>query len=174
MEGDLALQTDKMSSFVFFACKDPSEVGTDGNMPQTIDFDIFDFEINVPKPGDSATVTFYFDTPIPEGHGWFKHFPDTGWQAFSGPNSISEDRMSASMTLTDGGPSDQDGEANGVIADPAAMGASSTEDDSSKRTESSTSESPGECIYDPDAKNGVSWLLLLMIPTMLRLFYAKS
>jgi hypothetical protein len=75
------------------------------------------------------------------------------------------------MTLTDGGPGDQDGKKNGVIVDPAALGASSTDDDSSdSRVVSSTSEKPGGCVYNPQAEFGFGWLILLLMLPIIRWF----
>jgi hypothetical protein len=44
------------------------------------------------------------------------------WYDFSSYAKFSSDRKSVTLTLRDGGPSDADGIANGVIVDPAGIG----------------------------------------------------
>jgi hypothetical protein len=171
LQCDLAVHPDQKSSIVYFDVQKPGNVANERNKPERVDFKLFDFEIKVPTPGDSAQVTFHFDTAIPPGHAWYKYDSDSGWTAYSGPSSISQDRMSATMTLTDGGPGDQDGKKNGVIVDPAALGASSTDDDSSdSRVVSSTSEKTGGCVYNPNAGLSVSWIILGLIIGIVRMY----
>jgi hypothetical protein len=147
---------------------DPSQVSNNRNQPEKIDFSVFDFEIDVPTAGDTAEVTFHFDQPIPEGHVWHKYDAGEGWRKFSGKSRISQDRMSATLTLTDGGTGDQDGRANGVIVDPAALGAETVDSGSGSSSGSSSGGGAGGCVYNPQAGFAWSWLLLLLPAAMLR------
>jgi len=173
----MAIQPDESSSVTSFEAKDPSKNTNNRNKPERISFKLFDYEIKVSKPGATAEVTFFFDTKIPEGHDWFKYSQDTGWQQFPGASQISSDRMSSTLTLTDGGPEDRDGEENGVIVDPTALGytANAQSDDSLDEEADNDSSNGGGggggCIYTPDSGLGWSWLILLMALIVTRRFH---
>lgn len=74
-----------------------------------------------------ATVVINYPTPLPAGTVYWK-YGKTGptdaarWYIFSGA-VISEDRMSITLTLSDGALGDDDGTVNGVITDPGGPGA---------------------------------------------------
>ena len=91
--------------------------------PQNMPFGIFNIKIAVANPGDQAVVKLYFLQPVPATGKWYEY--DTAadrWIDFSAYTEFANDRMSATLTLRDGGPGDSDGVANGVIIDPGGIG----------------------------------------------------
>ena len=90
--------------------------------PQNMPFGILDIKIAVANPGDQAVVKLYFLEPVPAGAIWYEHDTVTDrWVDFSAYTEFADDRMSATLTLRDGGPEDSDGVANGVIIDPGGI-----------------------------------------------------
>jgi hypothetical protein len=91
--------------------------------PQDMPFGILDLKIAVANPGDRAVVKLYFLEPVPANARWYEY--DTAadrWVDFSAYTKFADDRMSATLTLQDGGSGDSDGAANGVIIDPGGIG----------------------------------------------------
>jgi hypothetical protein len=77
--------------------------------------------LRVENIGDSETITVYLSKVAPEGYQWFKYDDIRGWRAL--PQAVfSADRRSVVMTLTDGGDTDGDGQADGFILDPGGVG----------------------------------------------------
>ncbi len=73
------------------------------------------FKVKVNTPGDTTKVTVYFSKPVPEGARWYYYDPSDGlWKEYL-TAEFSEDRMSVTLTITDGSPYDADGTKNGVI-----------------------------------------------------------
>ncbi len=96
--------------------------------PTSLPFGLIDFKIAVAEPGDRAAVTLYFSEAAPTGSRWYMF--DTvsrRWADFSGYANFAADRKSVVLTLTDGGPGDADGVANGAIVDPGGIGVSNYE-----------------------------------------------
>jgi hypothetical protein len=95
---------------------------TDGEL--TMPFGIVSFRLEGGIAGSTATVTVSFDEELEEGMSWWKYGPILGnpiahWYEFSGA-SISGNTVT--LTITDGGEGDDDGEVNGVIVDPGGLG----------------------------------------------------
>jgi hypothetical protein len=93
------------------------------NKPQNMPFGILNIKIAVANPGDQTAVKLYFLEPVPAAAKWYEY--DTAadrWIDFSAHTEFANDRMSATLTLRDGGPGDSDGVANGVIIDPGGIG----------------------------------------------------
>jgi hypothetical protein len=91
--------------------------------PKSMPFGIINTKIAVAKPGDQAPVKLYFLKPAPAAGKWYEY--DTAadrWVDFSPYTEFATDRMSATLTLRDGGAGDSDGVANGVIVDPGGLG----------------------------------------------------
>ncbi len=113
---------------VELACSDsPQQVGPNApGKPASMPFGVVSFKIAVRTPGDQVLVTLYFSEPAPAGGKWYK-FDSLAysWYDFSDHARFSSDRRSIALTLTDGGPGDADGAANGVIVDPGALGVGS-------------------------------------------------
>ena len=90
--------------------------------PKRMPFGLINFKIAVAKPGDQAVVKLYFSQAAPLSSKWYKYDPMADkWYDFSVYAKFASDRRSVTLTLTDGGPGDADGVANGVIVDPAGI-----------------------------------------------------
>jgi hypothetical protein len=90
--------------------------------PKRMPFGLINFKIAVAKAGDQATVRLYFSQAASYFSKWYKYDPITDkWYDFSKYAKFASDRRSVTLTLTDGGPGDADGVANGVIIDPAGI-----------------------------------------------------
>jgi hypothetical protein len=106
--------------------KDPNQLdASTAGKPESLPFGLIDFKIAVAKPGDRATVTLYFSKTAPSGSIWYMLDTVSNiWADFSAYANFAGDRRSVVLTLTDGGPGDADGIANGVIVDPGGIGVS--------------------------------------------------
>ena len=91
-------------------------------MPQNLIYGLLDFKIRVETPGSSSTVTIFLPAPVPEGYKWYKYSPDQGWHDYSANVSLNSERNQLTLTFTDGGTGDDDGEKNGIIEDPSGLG----------------------------------------------------
>ena len=90
--------------------------------PKRMPFGLINFRIAVAKPGDQVVVKLYFSQAAPFFSKWYKYDPVANkWYDFSRYAKFASDRRSVTLTLTDGGPGDADGVANGVIVDPAGI-----------------------------------------------------
>ena len=90
--------------------------------PNRMPFALINFKIAVAKPGDQAVVKLYFSKAASYLSKWYKYDPIADrWYDFSAYAKFASDRRSVTLTLTDGGPGDADGVANGVIVDPAGV-----------------------------------------------------
>ena len=86
--------------------------GKPANMP----FALINFKIAVAKPGDTAVVKLYFSKAASYSSKWYQYDAIADrWYDFSAYAKLAYDRRSVTLTLTDGGPGDADGVANGVI-----------------------------------------------------------
>jgi hypothetical protein len=86
--------------------------GKPANMP----FALINFKIAVGKPGDTAVVKLYFSKAATYSSTWYQYDAIADrWYDFSAYAKLAGDRRSVTLTLTDGGPGDGDGVANGVI-----------------------------------------------------------
>ena len=103
--------------------EDPQQPGSvASSKPGSMPFGLINFRIAVAKPGDPAVVKLYFPQAAPASSKWYKYDPIAGrWYDFSAYAKFAADRFSVTLTLTDGGPGDADGVANGVIVDPAGI-----------------------------------------------------
>lgn len=93
--------------------------------PHTMPLGLISFKLHVTNPGDTAYVKMYFSEAAPEDASWFFHDSINGWSEYSEYVTFSEDRMSASIKLKDGGHGDSDGVENGIIVDPCGFGIAS-------------------------------------------------
>ena len=108
--------------------------------PRRMPFGLINFKIAVAKPGDQATVRLYFSQAASYFSKWYKYDSVADkWYDFSKYAKFASDRRSVTLTLTDGGPGDADGVANGVIIDPAGL----VEPDDKAAVESSSASSVG-------------------------------
>jgi len=90
--------------------------------PKRMPFGLINFKIAVAKAGDQSTVKLHFSQAASYFSKWYKYDPIADrWYDFSAYAKFASDRRSVTLTLTDGGPGDADGVANGVIVDPAGI-----------------------------------------------------
>jgi chitinase len=93
--------------------------------PKSLPFGLIDFKIAVANPGDRASVTLYFSGAAPSGSRWYMlDTVSNTWVDFSAYAIFAGDRSSVTLALTDGGPGDADGIANGVIVVSGGIGVS--------------------------------------------------
>ncbi|MFZ1983959.1 MAG: fibronectin type III domain-containing protein [Desulfatitalea sp.] len=106
---------------------------------------VISFKLYLLNDATTATVTVYFSQPGPSDALWYKYDPDEGWTVYDHA-VFSSDRRSVTLVLEDGGLGDQDGIRNGIIVDPAGLGYSSQDSD----TSSNPSEGAGSsgCFID--------------------------
>jgi hypothetical protein len=80
------------------------------------------FKIALTKPGNQATVKLYFSQAAPLGSRWYRYDSVSGnWYDFSAYAKFAADRRSVALSLTDGGSSDADGVADGVIVNTGTI-----------------------------------------------------
>jgi hypothetical protein len=90
--------------------------------------------LDVENPGDEARVCIYFSEPIPEGAVWYKFDPNRGefynYQNSTSENvvSFSQDRLSVSLRLKDGGFGDLIDRPDGRVIDPGGLVAENSQD----------------------------------------------
>ena len=97
--------------------EDPGQTGSSGSSnPKTMPFGLINSKIAVAKTGDQASVRLYLSKAAHRGSLWYRY--DTvslKWYDFSAYAKFAADLRSVELTLTDGGPGDADGVANGII-----------------------------------------------------------
>jgi hypothetical protein len=91
------------------------------NVPEMTSMGIISFKLHLVNDETTATVTVYFSTPAPDDAHWFKYDTELGWQEYD-EAVFSDDRLSVTITLVDGGAGDEDGIRNGIIVDPSGLG----------------------------------------------------
>lgn len=104
------------------------------NRPNNFIYDLTALEITVPVSG-TVQVTLYFPKSLPPSFDYYEYIDTLGWVNTTAPRDFNNlvyddtlgwietaeeaefnaDRTSVTFLLTDGGPSDTDGSANGVI-----------------------------------------------------------
>ena len=102
---------------------DPQFDGRHGGKPEDITFGLIHFKLLLNEVGAEATVKVHLSEPAAAGSQWFKFDPIAAtWLDYSDYAVMSSDRMSVTLTITDGGFGDLDGIANGIIIDPSGLG----------------------------------------------------
>jgi len=100
------------------ALLEPETITDNRNVPSLRPDWMLGFQAEVSTPGATATLTFTSATPVPEDIVWAKYDAARGWQDFSDKVTLDATRTRITLTVTDGGPGDADGVANGIIVDP--------------------------------------------------------
>ena len=110
------------AELVFLQAVDPADLATDaaGAPPDQIPYGLFEFELKVPTPGASAEVTFLLPDMADPAADWFKAGAG-GWRSLGSRAVIGASGDRATLTLTDGGSFDADGQADGAIHDPSGL-----------------------------------------------------
>ncbi len=130
-------------SLVSYEAQNPDSILSSGyindfdNRPRNIIYGLLSFTVKTSSVGAGAVISVYLPEAAPENYRWYKYSKETGWFDFS-RNSVSggtgdgaefnEDRTVINIHITDGGPYDDDGKADGYISDPSGLGESSTTD----------------------------------------------
>jgi chitinase len=83
-------------------------------------YGLLSYRIQVQEPGQQASVTLYFSEPIDPQTSWVAYGSEGLWSDCSQHIYSSEDGFTVERLITDGGPDDADGVANGVIVDTLA------------------------------------------------------
>ena len=120
----MGLKSDNDSGLVSLHPVDPEsdEISDRNGMPENMIYGLIDFKIKVDTPGSSTTVTIFLPESAPEGFKWYKYSRTQGWYDFSANVSFNTERNQLRFTLVDGGTGDDDGQQNGIIADPSGLG----------------------------------------------------
>ena len=150
----LGIRSDNGADLVSLYAVDPESdnVADRNGMPERLIYGLIDFKIKVDTPGSSTTVTILLPESVPEGYKWYKYSQTQGWYDFSPNVSFSSERNQLSFTLVDGGTGDDDGERDGIIADPSGLGLAPA-DSAPTNTESSGGGGSGGCFIDALFKN---------------------
>jgi uncharacterized membrane protein YgcG len=107
------------AELVFLQAVDPADLAA-GPPPDQIPYGLFDFRLKVTAPGDSAEVTLLLPDRADPAMDWFKVGAD-GWRSLGSQAAFSAAGDRATLTLTDGGSFDADGQADGYIEDPSGL-----------------------------------------------------
>jgi hypothetical protein len=76
-------------------------------------------KISIAEPGGETLVRFLYSDGLPANTRWLRHDPIWGWHECGAPVERFENGQIIERLLTDGGPDDADGIANGIIVDLA-------------------------------------------------------
>ncbi len=128
-------------SIVFYEAQDPdSTLSSDyiddfDDRPKNMLYGLLAIDVKTDVIGGTAVVSIFLPEAAGDDYRWYKHSDATGWIDFSrgalSDNSgdgaeFNADRTVVTLTLTDGGPYDDDGVANGMVKDPSGLADSST------------------------------------------------
>ena len=131
-QGQLCLAgSDNVTSIETLRSLDIDRIEDGIGKPDSVPYGLISFRFFIDNPGESAYVSVYSSEPAAANARWYKHDLANGWQDYTDNVTFSQDRKTATIRLTDGGPGDADGAVNGVIVDPSGLAAYSESDDSS-------------------------------------------
>ena len=85
--------------------------------PEEMAYGLLRYKITVPSPGQEVGVIIYLSDPIDPKTPWLRYDSIMGWEDISDRIRIDPDGTRITRYVTDGGPGDSDGTANGVIVD---------------------------------------------------------
>jgi chitinase len=83
-------------------------------------FGLVGFKLYLPEGVTTVSVTLHFSKQVPQDAKLYKYSLDNGWQVYDNA-AFASNGKSVTLVVTDGGPGDEDGLANGVIVDPAGV-----------------------------------------------------
>ncbi|PTB88906.1 hypothetical protein C9928_05110 [Pseudidiomarina aestuarii] len=112
----LAMSTD-LGAFGDITIIDPDTASNQNGRPEdsTFPYDLVSYTVGNLNPGDSVTVVLEYPAALATGTRIFKYNDTDGFVEFE---SAEINGATVTLTLTDGGAGDADGEANGTIVDP--------------------------------------------------------
>jgi hypothetical protein len=85
--------------------------------PEEMTYGLLRYKITVPTPGQRVSVIIYLSDPIDSETPWLRYDTIMGWEDISDRIRINSDGTRITRYVTDGGPGDSDGAANGIIVD---------------------------------------------------------
>ncbi len=95
---------------------------TKGAPPDGMPYGIFDWAVRTNEAGGTAKVTFYFPEAQPWYYTWFKYSPTNGWSNYGDHAEWNASFTQLTLTVTDNGIGDDDGQANWIVLDPGGLG----------------------------------------------------
>ncbi len=106
--------------------------GTD--KPDDMIYGLIETEMKVSTSGDTGTLTIYLPESAPAGYHWYRYY-NNKWSYYD-DSVFNSDRTQVTLTIKDGGTTDNDGTVNGYIKDLSGLGkpkgtSSDPDDDSS-------------------------------------------
>lgn len=96
---------------------DPSTLPEPFYSPEEMAYGLLRYKIAVPTPGQEVGVIIYLSDPIDSETPWLRYDTIMGWEDISDGVRIDPDGTRITRYVTDGGPGDSDGAANGIIVD---------------------------------------------------------
>jgi hypothetical protein len=159
--GWTCIESEAGGSVETFFTIDPEELPEADGGPDELPYGLFGFRLILDTPGDSVVATQYYSTDLSEEVSWHKYDSVTGWFDYTGYVTVSEDRTSVSIELTDGGYGDADGVANGVIVDPSgpSMVLDTGEDSGTADSNLNFGTDSGNCFITTVSGGGVGFWL---------------
>ena len=101
---------------------DPEEIESSDTKPVFFPMGLISYKATLDTLGADAHFIIYMSKPAPDNATWYKYDSINGWQDFSSHTTMSDDRLSLEIIITDGGFGDSDGVVNGVVIDPGGLG----------------------------------------------------
>lgn len=142
----IGVETDDNGAIVELETEPPPAAIGDEGAPQTAPLGLIAMTLKIATPGATVEVTLLLADPAQPDETWFALDPESGFTDLSGQLSFSDDRTGSSLSLTDGGTGDQDGQANGRIVLQAVLGKAPAADD----------DTDGDEAGDGDGDSGIS------------------
>ncbi len=99
---------------------DPATVPDSSAKPTDMEYGLVRMEFEV-EPGSTAAVRLYLEEAAPEASRWYLYHPEQGWSEY-GTELFQNNRTQVYLQLTDGGPSDADGIADGILTVTSGLG----------------------------------------------------
>lgn len=99
----------------------PTNIDAPGDAPAVFPFGLIDFTIGGLTNGSSVTVAFNMPEAVLAGAVYYK-YQDGIYTRHPDVTGLNDGDARFTITLTDGGSGDADGQANGVIVDPGGIG----------------------------------------------------
>jgi hypothetical protein len=134
----------------YYGCVAPTEMPETGR-PVDLPLGMINFRVQTSRVGGTAAFEIYLSEIPREAVRWFKCDPVDGWYEFP----VVREPGKFVFEITDGGPGDTDGAANGIIVDP--LGASYAPDSDtggSAAVSPLTSDGGSSCFIGSCSKRG--------------------
>jgi hypothetical protein len=162
----IAKDSDNITDIEALEIIDPATISDTNNSPTAVTHGLFSYRLTVNDIGATAYVKVYFSEAIPSNILCFKYDRINGWVDYSQHTTFNGDGRSITLEVKDGGFGDSDGEANGVIVDPGALGVGGSEGGNSNVVEGFLNPVEAACFIDTSAqgdRNTASSGLLLPV-----------